>query len=73
MLDEETSVERLGRWFADRWGKSAAATANARLDALRSAAAWWRMLYETAARAEEVLALDVDELDLRNRRARVPP
>jgi integrase len=31
----------------------------------------WRMLYETAARAEEVLALDVDELDLRNRRAKV--
>ncbi len=31
----------------------------------------WRMLYETAARAEEILALDVDELDLRNRRARV--
>lgn len=31
----------------------------------------WRMLYETAARAEEILALDVDELDLGNRRARV--
>jgi integrase len=29
------------------------------------------MLYETAARAEEVLALDVDDLDLRNRRAKV--
>lgn len=29
------------------------------------------MLYETAARAEEILALDVPELDLRNRRAKV--
>jgi integrase len=31
----------------------------------------WRMLYETAARASEVLALDVPDLDLRNRRAKV--
>ncbi len=31
----------------------------------------WRMLYETAARASEVLALDVADLDLRNRRAQV--
>jgi integrase/recombinase XerC/integrase/recombinase XerD len=31
----------------------------------------WRMLYETAARAFEVLALDVDDLDLRNRCAKV--
>ena len=31
----------------------------------------WRMLYETAARAAEVLALDVDDLDLTNRRAKV--
>jgi integrase/recombinase XerC/integrase/recombinase XerD len=31
----------------------------------------WRMLYETAARAGEVLALDVGDLDLANRRARV--
>jgi integrase len=29
------------------------------------------MLYETAARASEILALDVDELDLRNRCAKV--
>jgi integrase len=29
------------------------------------------MLHETAARAEEVLSLDLDELDLRNRRAKV--
>lgn len=120
VLDEEATVDRVGRWFAGRWGESAAATANARLDALRSAADWWRrqgwmtgdptrrirrrprtpdrtrsigkvdietlltrphlplrertlwrMLYETAARADEVLALDVDELDLRNRRAKV--
>lgn len=31
----------------------------------------WRLLYETAARAEEVLGLDVDKLDLCNRRAKV--
>jgi integrase len=31
----------------------------------------WRMLYETAARSAEVLALDVDDLDPPNRRARV--
>ncbi|RCG28714.1 site-specific integrase [Sphaerisporangium album] len=31
----------------------------------------WRLLYESAARASEVLGLDVDELDLRNRRAKV--
>lgn len=31
----------------------------------------WRMLYETAARAEEVLQLDVEDLDLPQRSARV--
>jgi len=31
----------------------------------------WRMLYETAARSAEVLGLDVESLDLANRRARV--
>ena len=31
----------------------------------------WRMLYETAARCSEVLALNVEHLDLRNRCARV--
>jgi integrase len=31
----------------------------------------WRMLYETAARSAEVLALDVEDLDLPNRCARV--
>jgi integrase len=31
----------------------------------------WRLLYETAARANELLALDVEGLDLANRRARV--
>jgi integrase len=31
----------------------------------------WRMLYETAARSAEVLGLDVEDLDLPNRRARV--
>jgi integrase/recombinase XerC/integrase/recombinase XerD len=120
VLDEEATADRIGSWFTRRWGKSSNATVNARLDALRSAAAWWRVqrlitddpvrrirrrprvpdrtrslgkadveglltrtylpihertlwriLYETAARAEEILALDVPELDLRNRRAKV--
>ena len=31
----------------------------------------WRMLYETAARASEVLALDVEDLDRPRRRARI--
>lgn len=31
----------------------------------------WRMLYETAARSAEILRLDVEDLDLPNRRARV--
>ena len=31
----------------------------------------WRLLYESAARANELLALDVQDLDLANRRARV--
>lgn len=31
----------------------------------------WRMLYETAARASEILALDVDDLDLPARRAAI--
>jgi integrase len=33
--------------------------------------ALWRMLYETAARASEVLALDIGDLDLANKRARI--
>jgi integrase len=32
---------------------------------------YWQMLYETAARAEEILGLDVEDLDLANKRARV--
>ena len=32
---------------------------------------FWRMLYETAARSAELLALDAGDLDLPNRRARV--
>lgn len=31
----------------------------------------WRMLYETAARASEILALDIDDLDLAGRRAKI--
>jgi len=32
---------------------------------------FWRMAYETAARSAELLALDVEDLDLPNRRAKV--
>ena len=31
----------------------------------------WRLLYETAARTNEILALDAEDLDLPNKRARV--
>ena len=31
----------------------------------------WRMLYETAARAEEILTLDIGDLDLDDKRARI--
>jgi integrase/recombinase XerC/integrase/recombinase XerD len=33
--------------------------------------ALWRLLYETAARANEILSLDINDLDLPNKRARV--
>ena len=33
--------------------------------------ALWRLLYETAARANEILSLDIDDLDLVNKRARI--
>lgn len=42
-LDEDAAVKRVGTWFARRWGSSAPSTINARLDALRSAADWWRV------------------------------
>jgi integrase len=120
VLDQERTAERVGCWFTECWGSASNATVNARLDALRSAAAWWRtqdwitgepsrrirrrpripdrtrslgraeietlltrptlplrertlwrMLYETAARTQEILSLDIEELDLRNRRASV--
>jgi integrase/recombinase XerD len=32
---------------------------------------FWRLLYETAARANEILSLDIEDLDLPNKRARV--
>lgn len=33
--------------------------------------AFWRFLYESAARANEILSLDAEDLDLPNKRARV--
>lgn len=119
-LDSEESADRLGDWFAERWAEASASTFNVRVDAIRSAARWWReqgwltgdpcrrvrrhkrprdrakaidrseleafltgpshdirdrtlwrMLYESAARCDEVLSLDVDGIDMPNRRARV--
>ena len=59
VLDEEATADRIGTWFSRRWGQFSNATTNARLDALRSAAAWWRIQGWIAG-----------ELDLRNRRAK---
>jgi len=42
-----------------------------RLDAPLRDKALWRMLYETAARAEEILGLDVPDLDLPGKRGRI--
>lgn len=42
-----------------------------RNDVLLRERALWRLLYETAARANEILSLDVVDLDLPNKRARV--
>ena len=42
-----------------------------RLDVPLRDKALWRMLYETAARAEEILGLDVPDLDLPGKRGRV--
>jgi integrase/recombinase XerD len=42
-----------------------------RLDVPLREKALWRMLYETAARAEEILGLDVEDLELPDKRARV--
>lgn len=110
-----------GAWFTGKWGKSAPATFNRNLDAIRSAQRYWQdqgwmsiidltaalkrrkraadrsralsradvdrllsredlgirekvlwsMLYETAARSAEILRLDVEDLDLANRRSKV--
>ena len=117
---DASCAERFASWFATQWGERTPSTWNVSLDAVRSAAAYWRrqgwvaadpsrmlvrrkprpdraralsradvaqlltredislrertlwrMLYETAARSAEVLALDVGDLDLANRRARV--
>ena len=42
-----------------------------RLDVPLRDKALWRMLYETAARAEEILGLDIPDLDLPSKRGRV--
>lgn len=42
-----------------------------RLDAPLREKTFWRMLYETAARAEEILGLDIEDLETPDKRARV--
>lgn len=42
-----------------------------RLDVALREKTYWRLLYESAARADEVLTLDVGDLDVRNKQARV--
>lgn len=42
-----------------------------RLDVSLREKTYWRLLYESAARADEVLTLDVGDLNLRNKRARI--
>ncbi|MDP9850495.1 hypothetical protein [Streptosporangium lutulentum] len=39
-LEGEAGADRIASWFTGRWGGAAAATVNARLDALGSACAW---------------------------------
>ncbi|MCP2097299.1 hypothetical protein LV78_005289 [Actinosynnema pretiosum] len=56
----------LGRWIVGMWSPCWSAPI-----CRCGERTLWRMLHETAARAEEILGLDVEELDLRNRRARV--
>jgi integrase len=117
---EAISGRRLASWFTERWGERSPSTWNVALDAIRSAARYWRdqgwltedptvllrrrrkapdrsralgradvdrlltredisirertlwrLLYESAARSGEVLRLDVEDLDLPNRRAKV--
>lgn len=122
VLDTDQGADAVAAWFLGRWGDAAPATVNVRIDALRSAGAWWRdqgtgwittdparrlqrrgappprdraidravlldflaqpelplrertlyrLLYESAARTEEVLGLDVPDLDRPNRRSPV--
>lgn len=41
VFDDDATADAVAVWFAERWGTLAPATVNVRLDALRSAAAWW--------------------------------
>jgi integrase len=118
-LEMLADPDRLAAWFTEQWGSAAPRTWNTRMNALHSAAGYWRqqgwlvddptvrlrmrptpadrdralgrdqvvallgdktpelrdrvlwhLLYETAARAEEALRLDVRDLDMPARTAR---
>lgn len=78
VLDRLAAELGPGRQLAAVPGNADATRARARVERLLSRRdislrekTLWRMLYETAARASEVLALNVEDLDLEQRRAAV--
>jgi integrase/recombinase XerD len=59
-LDRARALTR--EWIAALWRRD---------DIALRERVFWRLLYETAARANEILSLDIEDLDLPNKRARV--
>ena len=69
-----TAVRAFASWCGERWplaGDPLAGVEPRRRSVPLREKTLWRMLYETAARASEVLALDVGDLDRARRRARI--
>lgn len=74
LADDPTSGLRRRRRAVDRTRALSRAEIDellARGDVALREKTLWRLLYETAARANEVLSLDVGDLDVRNRKAKV--
>jgi integrase len=74
LADDPTSGLRRRRRAVDRTRSLSRAQVDellARGDVALREKTLWRLLYETAARASEVLSLDVGDLDMRNRKAKV--
>ena len=74
MLDEPGARKRLAAWFPlDRpkaLTREQIASLWRRDDVALRERAFWRLLYESAARANEILSLNIEDLDLANKRAR---